>query len=460
MAALLLVGVTATGYWQAEHPAGPTLEFATEEGSTAGEGPVNSPLKIVVRIPEQGEYTGESVASVSVELVDESGRPATFGPATGGVISLRSVSQPGEWEYQGSMPSVPGNYRARITISPTAANAQPKALEPAAPTLRAKADQAPALKSGLAFASEGDLWLLSTDGARERRLTYFARPAESAAEPEWSPDGRLIAFVHSSTAAGAQVPATAIWTVRADGRDARHIVASGPSEVLSRPGWGDAGRSLYFGVDTLPNAQDALGNPGTNAGRARRIDRADLGGVRTTTVLGAQAPSANEAGKSLIYFEDTPPLDPGGSPGQQLVRAGPDGSGRLVLVGPGLFQRIHVAKLSPDDKWVVFSATNGAPPRAGTQDPLSWLLFQPVTVYAHDVLWDLFIVSSSGGEARRLTTLNEDLPYPAWLDARTVAFMGATGVYRLAISDLGAAVGKPVRLRQGVRHATLSWHGP
>src|SRR5437763_102046 len=83
---------------------------------------------------------------------------------------------------------------ARITLLPTSSKLQPQTLEPAAPLLRATRDQAPALTSGFAFASEGDLWLLSMDGARERRLTYFANAGGNATEPEWSPDGRQIAF--------------------------------------------------------------------------------------------------------------------------------------------------------------------------------------------------------------------------------------------------------------------------
>src|SRR5207247_3782739 len=132
-------------------------------------------------------------------------------------------------------------------------------------------------------------------------------------------------------------------------------------------------------------------------------------GERSTYATGAQAPSTGGPGGDVLYLEDTPPPEVGGSPGQQLVRSAPDAGARTVLVGPGVYQRIHVARMSPDGKWVVFSATNGGPPQPQSQSPghLDWLLFRPQIAHAHNVPWDLFILPSTGGAASRRTTLNE-----------------------------------------------------
>ncbi|MFL5731756.1 MAG: hypothetical protein ACJ78Q_01035 [Chloroflexia bacterium] len=433
------------------------VEFTTEEGNGAGEGTVDSPLRVVARVPERSAQSGDPIAAVSLQLLDEAGNPARFGLGSPGPAAMRSGANPGEWEFVGSVPSASGTYHVRLILQTTTSGAAPQSIEPAGPLLRAKPEQGSPPRSGFVFPNEGDLWILSTDGKRERRITFLASGGGGAAEPEWSPDGSAVAFVRQSVTGTGQLPATAIWTMGADGGGAAARVTSGPREVLARPAWSNDGHNIYYAVDTLPDAQDALGNSKADA-RNRRIDRVDVRtGVRSTYTLGAQAPAMGGPGEDVLFLEDTPPKETGGSPGQQLVRAGVEG--RQVLVGPGEFQRIHTARMSPDGRWVVISATSGGP-RAGGPDLLGWLLLRPEVAYAHDVPWDLFLVSATGGKATRLTSLNEDLPYPVWLDNSTIAFMGATGLYRLAISGAGTATGEPARLREGVRHGTLTWHGP
>jgi TolB protein len=81
-----------------------------------------------------------------------------------------------------------------------------------------------------------DLYVIRADGGRLRRLT---KTIAAETEPEWSPDGRLIACVRASRAGTAS-----LYVVRPDGRGGRRVT-SGEAEDLS-PAWSPSGRQLAF----------------------------------------------------------------------------------------------------------------------------------------------------------------------------------------------------------------------
>jgi TolB protein len=81
-----------------------------------------------------------------------------------------------------------------------------------------------------------DLFSVRADGRGLRRLT---RTAATESEPEWSPDGRLIAFVRDAPDGSAR-----IFVLRPDGRGVRRVT-SGVVEDSS-PSWSPDGRELAF----------------------------------------------------------------------------------------------------------------------------------------------------------------------------------------------------------------------
>jgi hypothetical protein len=149
---------------------------------------------------------------------------------------------------------------------------------------------------------------------------------------------------------------------------------------------------------------------------------------------------------------------------KRIAKSGPDGQGRTVLVSENDFFDLYAPRMSPDGKWVVFAAvvqpTGNSSSRDTGFDLLNWLTFAPRTASAHNFPWELYLALATGGPAIRLTNLNEDQPYPTWLDERTIAFLGVKGLYRQTIDNTGRPVGDPLKLREGAQHSMLTWHGP
>ncbi|MGH9582213.1 MAG: TolB family protein, partial [Bryobacteraceae bacterium] len=82
-----------------------------------------------------------------------------------------------------------------------------------------------------------EIWVAGSGGQNARQVTSFEGP--SVGSPRWSPDGKWIAF--DSTASGD----AAIYVVAANGGPARKITSADVSCV--RPSWSHDGKWIYFG---------------------------------------------------------------------------------------------------------------------------------------------------------------------------------------------------------------------
>jgi hypothetical protein len=454
------MGMGAVGAWLTlgQKPAdGISIRYVNSSGQDAAEGISDSPLTALVRFP--ANVPESQAVAVSLQLVDATGKPAKFGPNANQMLPMRPTVDIGVWEYTGSVPSEPGEYHARMQVQIASADSRVTTHELAQPVLRVSADSNPPLTGGYVFKRGKDLWLLSEDASRERRLTFFSETGQTASDPNWSPDGQEIAFAYLPKIAGGELPRSEIWSIKPDGTDLRKLVAPGPDETLIEPAWSRDSKAIFFAVDRLSNTPIPPDAPKSVTDQYRRIDRVDPGtNERTQVVLSAQTPAIGRNG-DMAYLEDVPPLKPGDTPGQRLVYM-PDGSKRSVLVEALTYLEMQAPAISPDSKWVVFSAPNGNAAKPESNNLLRWLLFEPNTAYAHELPWDLFMVSTAGGTPIRLTTMDEDEPFPVWLDSSTIAFLGETGLYRLTIAGNGSPRGAPTRLREGLEHSELSWHAP
>src|SRR5919201_433764 len=171
-AGLLAGGWLAWGSAKGPQAPQPVLQYKTELGEQSSEGTVNSPLRASLRIPWSNGSAETAVASVSFQLLDAQGNPAVLGDTPGDADAMRPALEIGVWVYDGSVPSRPGSYHARVKIDNL--NGGSETFELKEPVLVAKPDSGQPLSAGFVFARNSNLWLLSADATREKRLTYYA----------------------------------------------------------------------------------------------------------------------------------------------------------------------------------------------------------------------------------------------------------------------------------------------
>lgn len=464
-AAILSCLVAATIYaWKTWGPGqGPTapppmLVYTTELGKGATEGTVDSTLSITFNMPKPAGPVETNLSAVTLQLLDEAGQPAIFGPKAIAEFQMRVTPELYVYEFSGSMPSKPGTYRTRFLVRDLQNKDDLKTYDASEPLLRVKADTGPPLRSGYVFSLGGELWILSTDGKRERRLTYFTYDGQYADDPAWSPDGQTLAFSLVPETPRNQIPAPQIWTMKVDGTNATDAASGLPGEALADPSWSPDGEYIYYSVDTFTTDEKSQENP---TGPDKRIDRVRVRtNEKNTIAAGAQMPAVHETSGGLVYLEEDTITGPNGSVGQKVVRANPDGTGKKLLVESQSQPNKYGPRLSPDGKWVAYSAPNGEVLPGGAFDLLEFFLLKPKSAYAHDAAFDAFIAPGSGGAPVRLTTLNEDQLYPFWLDNSNMAFIGVNGIYKVTINAEGQLAGTPQVISPGARHSTLTWHGP
>jgi Tol biopolymer transport system component len=423
----------------------PTLTSATLEPAT--------PLRLQIDIPDPDpNRTGpRPLPSVLLELRDAAGAPAVFGsgPAPPQAMFLRGL--PPFWTADISAPTVPGSYHPRLTIGVRGEPTQ--TVDLAAPVLTV-AVTAPPLQAGFVYDREGNLWLTAEDGARTRKLTFY-RPPERALQPAWTPDGQRIAYVRGLPVAADQLPVFEIWSIRPDGGDDRPLVTRQPGEDFYYPTWTSDGQLLITvervidpRTGATPTA-DRLQN-GRQTWELAQIDPAT--GARRILAQNALLGHMSGDGAHLVYLA-TPP----GQSETELILprlltlSAADGSNPRPLLPEDQFQALHTPRLSPDGQWVAFAATN-----PGGWLPIAWFPALRPLLGANGVPWDIYLVATAGGPARRLTQVQADLPVVAWSrDSRRIAFITESGLY---LTDIDGSA--PRLLAPGAIHSYLSWHGP
>lgn len=104
----------------------------------------------------------------------------------------------------------------------------------------------------IAFAREGDIWVMSTDGGDPVRLTNRSGGGEDGgnARPRWSPDGSRIAFAtnREMRRVGHTVGLADVYVMNADGsspRNVSHSLGDGLGFNVHVLGWSPAGQVVF-----------------------------------------------------------------------------------------------------------------------------------------------------------------------------------------------------------------------
>ncbi|MGH9609361.1 MAG: TolB family protein, partial [Bryobacteraceae bacterium] len=162
-----------------------------------------------------------------------------------------------------------------------------------------------------------EIWVADSDGQNPRQVTSFEGPGVGS--PRWSPDGKWIAF--DSTASGS----SAIYVVAANGGPVRKITSADVSSV--RPSWSHSGKWIYFGSNQSGDWQ---------------VWKTTLQGgppVQVTRNGGREA--FEDPNGEFVYYTKTPP-EKGvwrvpSSGGEEVEVASAGRQGRWAVGGSGIY---------------------------------------------------------------------------------------------------------------------------
>jgi dipeptidyl aminopeptidase/acylaminoacyl peptidase len=204
-----------------------------------------------------------------------------------------------------------------------------------------------------------EIWLVPTAGGEPRRLTSGAG---SSTRPRWSPDGKSIAFI--STRDGAPQ----LYVVDASGGGEPKRLTSlhaGASDHV----WAADGSALLFTSEVYPDCPDER----CNKERAERAESDKVKAKVADRLLYRHWSSWKEGKRSHVFVVAAS----GGAP--EDLTPGDYDAPPFSLGGPDNYV------FSPDGKEVCFARNTDADEAASTNN-------------------DLFVVSQSGGEPKRITT--------------------------------------------------------
>jgi Tol biopolymer transport system component len=214
-----------------------------------------------------------------------------------------------------------------------------------------------------------ELWTVRPDGSGLRRLTSNKREELG---PAWSPDGSLIAFWRDDPKQGRKPEDLSVYVMRANGENVRKVVGGPRGSFASDPDWSPDGRSLAFVRWPDGNHTDVW------------LVRRDGTALRRLTRSGhAYAPAWAPDGRSIAFSDDgvaklvaldgsrpTPLLDPGvasycsgfaWSPDRHALASACQIPGLILTRQDGsdvrnLDRGGSAPSWSPDGNWLVYEA--------------------------------------------------------------------------------------------------------
>jgi dipeptidyl aminopeptidase/acylaminoacyl peptidase len=282
------------------------------------------------------------------------------------------------------------------------------------------------------------IWRVAVDGGEPVQLTFGA---DGESSPRWAPDGKTIAF----TAKRGDDEFAQIYLLPIDGGEARRLTTH-PSAV-SEISWLPDGSGLYF---TAPEARTEEEKAREKAKddvyaydenyKQTHLWRVTLASKTETRITSGDfsitSYALSDDGTRIVYHRAPTPLLGSAADGEVWVSAA-DGSGAVRLTTNSAPE--SGARLSPDNSRVLFMASTNAK-------------FEP---YYNG---RLFVVPAGGGVARPIAGETEplDVDRAAWSkDGRSVYLLANLGVHEELFS-VPADGGRPKQLTDG-KHDIAGW---
>ena len=278
------------------------------------------------------------------------------------IVYVRGGDHGANWPADGNLApdpnSSPSQPRVQIWSMATTAGASPRLIgDGDDPAISPSGDR-------VAFVRDHRVWIGPIDGSRPAEQAFFARG--SSESPTWSPDGRQLAFVsnrddHSFIGIFTGRGEPIRYVTPSTSRDSEPQWSRGAGQQLlfvRQPGRGGTPRSALVQVPSpwslvTASAQSAAG--ATPSPRAPAQVWKSGGALVDSIPRFADGVNLHWAADGRIVFLSYQD----GWPHLYSIRENDGGSAKLLT--PGAFMVEHVA-LTPDGKFLVYSANAGADP--------------------------------------------------------------------------------------------------
>ncbi len=286
----------------------------------------------------------------------------------------------------------------------------------------------PALSGRIAWAKDGDLWVMDLPSKQDRKLTRLPSSA-TVIGAAWSPDGKRVAWAQFGRRPNESGSGSDIYVANADGGDARILVErDAPRTLLEAPTWASSGKVYYSGRHLESRDERP------------QIERRTEGGQTEVVLQNALSPGLTPDESVLLFVRETA--------GAQALWKKPlgDASPGCELISAGAFVGISAPRVSPDGKRAAFAGSGDPKSVRGTcgasaQAPLpafdapgvlklaEWLGVAPSTAWAHGLPWNVWTINLDGTGLTRIADINEDEPQVAWApDGTQIAAFGPSAL--------------------------------
>ena len=317
---------------------GSSLVYASSKGSTLLYPPVFNLRTVDREGRDDRQLTFGDISFVEPDM-----------QAAGILVACRSRSQSDIWKFP--ITGTPAqNTQNAVRITRQSGHVQTPSVSPDDSELVYLSDNG----------GHGNLWVVGTDGANARQITFDHEPDVAVGAPYWSPTGEWIVFIVS------RAFRTGLAVIRPDGSDRRPI---GP-ERCWHASWSRDGKWVYYSTPSETGFHQ--GKSSIDGGPSTIVLENAAGGII----------SFNEGAKYVFNRLASPQLFGRWSGESEIFRLGEDGamhslarvSGTSVPVLPLLFAPL----LSPDGEWLAMPLTGGAttniwglPTKGGPLTPLT-----------------------------------------------------------------------------------------